>query len=265
MNDGLRRNSRDAHRPAVSPEHEERRVEPGLGERGCDERRRPLDDGQDARVDRGADRPRLEPVRAGQLVPCARREAVNGRPFGDELLGVRIVDGECGAHGDGTTPFAREREQRLIERVPVHAPRRVQEGVRCLELPVRRETDRPDPGALAGRPQIRLLAEADHADAAHVALQERVHRLRGRERDQLDRVPVDAGQQRPQRVGDALRDTVVVRMRRGNRRVCAQLPSRRADCDRLRERAADVDPDAKPAHARAASGRARPNRFQPKR
>ena len=190
---------------------------------------------------------------------------MSGRTFGDETLRVRIVDGEGGAHGDSTTPLSREPEQRGVERVPVDPARRIQEGVRGLELPVRRETDRPDPRAFAGRPQIRLLAEAEHTDTAHVALQERVHRLRGRERDQLDRVPVDAGQQRPQRVGDALRDTVVVRMRRGNRGVCAQLARRRADRDRLRERAADVDPDTKPAHARAASGRARPNRFQPKR
>ena len=91
---------------------------------------------------------------------------MGGGALGDELLGVRIVDGEGGADGDGPAALAREREQRVIEGVTVDASCRVEEGVRGLELPVRREPDRPDPGALAGRPQVRRLAEADHADAA---------------------------------------------------------------------------------------------------
>ncbi len=57
-----------AHRAAVAAEDEERHVEPGPFERRRDEARRALDDGEDARVDRRAHRPRFEAV--GPVSSC---------------------------------------------------------------------------------------------------------------------------------------------------------------------------------------------------
>ena len=63
----------EVHRAAVAAQHEQRRVEAGVGERPLDDRRGALHERQDAGVDRGRHRARLEAVGAGQLVAGAGR------------------------------------------------------------------------------------------------------------------------------------------------------------------------------------------------
>ena len=77
-----------------------------------------------------------------------------------------------------------------------------------LERVAGRERHRADLRPLARRAQVGRGADADHADAADVALEQGVHRLRRREGDERDAVArlAELGEQRPQRGGDALGD-----------------------------------------------------------
>ena len=83
-------------------------------------------------------------------------------------------------------PAVTSRSTVAARRVLVEPMGEVEEGVLRLEVAARGEPDRADPGALARLPQVRLRAEPDHADAGNVALEQGVHRLRGREGDELD-------------------------------------------------------------------------------
>ena len=244
----------DAHRAAVAAQHEQRHAQVGARERVLDVRRRPLDDREDARVDRRAHGPRLEPVGPGELVPGADGQPAGACTLRDGLLERRIVHGERAADRDRGTARAREPLERGIE-VAVQ-PRRLERFVLGLERASCRESDRSDPRALAGAAEVGCTGEPDHADAGDVALEQRVHRLGRRERDELDACPLVAElhEQVVERVcdsgGDAFRSVV----RRRQRRARAQLECRRIHRDGLRERPADVDPDAQPAvHALAAS------------
>ena len=136
--------------------------------------------------------------------------------------------------------------------------------MRRLECVARRERHRPDLRPLARRAQVRLRADADHADPADVTLEQRVHRLRGRERDERDAPArlAEVAQQPAERLGDAFGDTGGSVVRGRNDRVCDEPQRRRLDRDGLREGAADVDADPeRPAHAaRRLGGRAPPPR-----
>ena len=116
--DGERRPApelRDAHRPAVAAQHEQRHTEVGPGERRFDVRRRAFDDGEDARVDRGADRARLEAVGPAQLMAGAHGQPTRARTRGDRLLERRVVDCERAAHGDRRAPGAGQPFERRVE------------------------------------------------------------------------------------------------------------------------------------------------------
>ena len=137
--------------------------------------------------------------------------------------------------------------------------------MRGLELAVRSEADRADARPPARRPEVRRLAEPDHSDTADVPLQQRIHGLRRRESDELDRLALHVLEEGPQRIRDPLRDAVLVRVGGGDRDMGAELAGLRAHGDGLGERPTHIDPDAKLPHAPAASSRRRDSRFQPKR
>ena len=71
-----------------------------------------------------------------------------------------------------------------------------------------RERDGADLRPLARRAQIRRSADAEHADAADVALEQGVHRLGRREGDERDALTLltEVGEQRAQCLGHAFGD-----------------------------------------------------------
>ena len=105
-------------------------------------------------------------------------------------------------------PAACEPVERGVDAVGIEAAGRVEEGVLGVQDAAGRELEVADLRALAREAQLRLDADADHADARDVALEQRVHGLRRRVRDELDAVAVvlEVVEQRAQRGGDALGD-----------------------------------------------------------
>ena len=254
MSDGLPPELRDAHRPAVAAQHEQRHAEVGPRERLLDVRRRPFDDGEDARVDRGADRARLEAVGAAQLVARAHRQPTRARTLGDRLLERRVVDRERAAHGDRRAPGASQPLERGVE-VAVQA-RGVERLVLGLERAAGGELDRADLRPLSREPELVRVCEADDADPRDVSLEQCVHRLRRREGHELDARAVvsELRKELVERLGDAACDALGRLVRCRHRGARAKLERAGLDRDGLRERAADVDPDAQPAgHALAAA------------
>ena len=115
-------------------------------------------------------------------------------------------------------PSRARASERLVERSLLEPEGGVEEDVRRLELSLGCEPDRADASPPPGRTEVRRLAEADDADARHVALEQRVHRLSRGEGDELDLLAVDAREQRAKRVCDTLGHPVLVRVRRRRRR-----------------------------------------------
>ena len=241
-----------AHGAAVAAEHEQRHVEPGLLQRVLDHGRRPLDDGEDARVHRSAHRAHLEAVRAGEIVADARgQSACVGAACGQEL-GVGVVDGEGAADGDGDAAGRDQGVQCGVHLLLVEAAGRVDERVLGLECVARRERDGADLRSLACRAQVGRGTDAEHADAADVALEQGVHRLRRREGHQRDALPrlAELCEERAQRLGDACRDAGFGAVRGRYSCVCEQPKRARLDRHRLGEGPADVDADPdRAAHA----------------
>jgi hypothetical protein len=171
---------------------------------------------------------------------------------------VSSSDGSSTANAPLTAIAVQPGAGEPLERRVQVAVQRVASSASCSVSSARpgRQPDRADLRPLACAPQVRRAGEPDDADARDVALEQRVHRLRRRERDELDARALvsELGEQVVQHVCDAGRDALGRRVRRGHRRARAKLERRRVDSDGLRERPADVDPDAQAAvHARAAS------------
>ena len=243
----------DAHGAAVAAEHEQRHVEAGVLQRLLDDGGRALDDGEDARVHGGADGAHLEAVRAGEVVADAGRAAR-----------VRARSARPGARASGSStarapltataaqPAAASAVERGVDVVLVEAAGGVDEGVLGLERVPGRERDGADLRPLARGAEVGRGADAEDADPADVALEQRVHRLCRREGDQRDaaRGLAELGEERAQRVGDALGDARSARVRGRDRRVRQQPQRRGLDRDGLGEGAADVDADPdRAAHA----------------
>ena len=180
----------DAHRAAVAAQHEERHVDARVGQGAPYDAGRALDDRQDAGVDCGADRARLEPVGAAQLVAGAGGEARVAHAGGREVLVLRVVDRQRAAHRDRRAAGGGERGHGRLDVHPPEAAGRVHECVLRLEPPAGRERNVADPCPLAGAAEVRRGADPEHADPADVALEQRVHRLRGGEGDERDAPPV---------------------------------------------------------------------------
>ena len=239
---------------------------PRFVERPPDERRRRLHHRQDARVDRGADRPRLQAVGAGEVVPGAGGEPAGERALDDGVLVLRRVDRECAADGDREAAGGLAAARAHARRRRRETPGRVEELVHRLAAGGHAPASRGPPASVCApasapaprRSRSRRRAPRRPRGARSSPASSRTPRAR-----RAGRRSPSSREQRAQRVGDARRDTAgrAVRCRddgRGARRpACCRL-----DCDGLRERAADVDADADAAdHAARASGDAPPRRL----
>ena len=129
---------------------------------------------------------------------------------GDRALVLGHVDGERAADRHRRGPGAREAIEDDVDVVLVEAARRVEERVLGVQHAPGSEPDVAHARAPAGQAQLGLGADADHADARDVALEQRVHRLRRRIGDELDALAVVAelGEQRVQRASDPRADAV---------------------------------------------------------
>ena len=171
--------------------------------------RRALHQRQDRGVDRGADGAQLEPVGAGQLVARARRQAALARALGDEPLRLRRVDRERALRRRSRVQPAAARRSSAASTSALGEAAASRRGrrARCAARGRARAPRRRRRCACA-RAQVGLAADADDADPRDVALEQRVHRLRRREGDELDRARVGAElrEQLGERLGDALGD-----------------------------------------------------------
>jgi hypothetical protein len=167
---------------------------------------------------------------------------------GHRALVLGHVDREGAADRQRGAPGGLQAVEGGVDVGGVEAAGRVEERVLGVQRAPRRELEVADLRALAGEAQLGLGADADHADARDVALEQRVHRLRGRVGDELDPVAVRAEvvEQHPQHLGDALGDTRGGGVAGRHDGVRAQLERVDGERHRLGERPADVDanPDA---------------------
>ena len=137
----------------------------------------------------------------------------------------------------------------------VEAAGGVDEGVLGLERVSGGECDRSDPRSLARGAQVGLRADPEDSDTADVALEQGVHGLRRRERDQRDAAAVRRPALRGARAGPSTTPSAVpVCLVRGRYDSVSKQPERPGlDRDGLRKGAADVDADPdRAAHARTA-------------
>ena len=135
--------------------------------------------------DGGADRAHLGAV-AGQVVADAGREPARLRAARDQELVARLVDGKGAADRNRGTAGRGEDLERSVHAVLVDAAGHVDEGVLGFERMPGCERDRSDPRSLAGGAEIGLRPDPENSDAPHVALEQGVHRLSRRERDERD-------------------------------------------------------------------------------
>ena len=243
-----RRSSRRRRRAARAAAREV-----GARERVLDVRGRPLDDREDARVDRRAHGAGLEPVGPGELVPGA-----DGQPAG----ACTLRDGSsCDGSSTANAPLT------AIAVQPAHAsrssaasrspfePRSRRGFVLGLERASCRESDRPTLVRLRARRRsaappspttpTRATSPSSSAFIAWV-VENATNSTRPRSSPSAR-----AGRRACVRFR---RRRLPQRRASSARRARAQLERRRIHRDGLRERPADVDPDAEPAvHALAAS------------
>ena len=105
----------------------------------------------------------------------------------------------------------------------VEAARHVDEGVLGLERVSGGERDRADARSLPRSAEVGLRADPEDPDATDVALEQRIHGLRRRERDEGDAAAVLAElcEEVAQRVDDTVRHAFPPRARSGRRRAQA--------------------------------------------
>ena len=165
-----------------------------------------------------------------------------------------LVDGEGAADRDGGAAGGGERFEGGIHVVLVEAAGHVDEGVLGLERVSGGECDRADARSLARGAKVGLRADPEDSDAADVPLEQGVHGLCRRKRDERDTAAVltELREEVAQSVDDAVRRAL--RLVRGRNDSVSKQPERPGlDRDGLRERPADVDADPdRAAHARTA-------------
>ncbi len=137
----------DAHRTAVATQNEQRCADARRLESGLDDTRGRFDDRQHGGVDRGADRARLEPIGARELVPAAGRHAQLAGRGGNRQLLFGIVHGVGPADRDRLTTARGETLERGTHVGSGEATACVEQLMLAVELMPGRQSDRADPGA----------------------------------------------------------------------------------------------------------------------
>ena len=231
-------------RAAVAAHHHDRRVDAGGEDSLLHVARGAQRDRHDRRVDRGRHRAQLEPVQPGQVRRRARRA---GRASA-AIAATRVsFDASSGANASAVamadTPWSRRSRSAAAVAAtsrPSVTSRNTDRVARCLP---RAELDLRQLGALARLGELGTTSHPDDADHAHVALEQRVHRLRRRVGDELDLIGADLRGD----VGDALHDArchALLGIVGGRQHRLGDDAGLEIDRNGLRERSPDVDADA---------------------
>ncbi|CAM5665174.1 hypothetical protein STENM36S_03472 [Streptomyces tendae] len=258
------------HHSPVAAHHHQRRGDTGLGDGGVDEVGGGQHARQDRRVDDGGAGAFAQPVQGGDLVRGGGRQAGGAGRLGDRLLALGPVDAEGLAGHQGLGAGGGE----LFDGGPYGG--RVL-GVGHVRVVQRQplaggEFELGEGGEPAGEVRSAAGADAEQADGGDVALQQGVGSLGGAvcQEGHVGGCVSGLLQQPVERLDDAVRDTVLVMVTRGDLHLAHEPERRGVDRHGVGEGSAHVDADADAVgghvrappcagsvHARAVTGRGR--------
>ncbi len=235
----------DVHDAAIAAHDHQRRLNPGFANAGLGH-----DGGidhfrQDAGVDHGRACPGRETIELGDLVTAGgSKPGLDDQPA-HGLFGIVVVDAKGGTCDDDLGAFRLEFADRLPDGLVGQRLLR-KEPVCGLQVAAGSKFDRLHRALALGKERLHTGRHADHADACHVALEQRVGGLGRRMREKDDFLGVYTGllEHVAEYFHDALCNPARVGVSGQHGKPADHLMGRVVDKHSLGEGTADIDPDA---------------------
>ena len=235
--------TREIGRASVAAHDHDLALDACAGNTVADDLGRAQRDRQDRRVQRGGDRPQLEPVEAAQLGRGRDGQPGTGRRGSDGPFVGHVVRRECLRHRDRLRAACTHAFDRGDRRGALEAAGDIEELRNRVKHAAFTQLDAGLDRPLLGLPEIGRAAHADHADGRDVALEQRVDGLCRRVGDQLDVGGADAVGELRHDVDHTCRDTVGVVVGRGHDGFGRHGTGCGVEGHGFGERSADVDAD----------------------